>query len=348
MPVSLPEWPTPKQEGWTYTNLKALTGLELAAGQTLLENTPLTAGLSLTHWEGTPARLPDNGAVKRALASADAGWRLDVKGQIEAPFELTFGGVGVSTAPRLSIALAPYAELTLIERHHQSEPTLTNMVGEIVLAEGAKLTHIRLQQCGDGVTHLDTRSITLAPNATYNGFVLVQGAALSRYEPHIQLEGAGAEATLNGLLLLSGTQHGDLTSHLVHAQPRGNSHQSVRAIISGQARGTYQGRIVVAPHARLSDAQQLSRTLLLSPQAEMNAKPELEILNDDVKCSHGASIGAIDPNALFYLRSRGLDEQSARSLLVDAFVAESLTPLPPSVLPLVQTEVTRWLEAQHG
>jgi len=236
----------------------------------------------------------------------------------------------------------------LIERHQQTNTTLCNMLGEITLEDGARLTHVRLQTCGNTVTHLDTRSVRIGRNASYSHYALIQGAGLSRYEPHISLCGAGAVANLTALLLLEGHQQGDLTSNIIHAEPQGNSNQSVRAVLTGTARGTYQGRIAVAPYAKLSDAQQLSRALLLSPTAEMNAKPELEILNDDVKCSHGASMGALDETALFYLRSRGLSDKAARALLVDAFVASGLAGLPEALQPMVNGEVAKWLEAQHG
>jgi len=147
-------------------------------------------------------------------------------------------------------------------------------------------------------------------------------------EIDVSLEGEEAQATLNGIMLSRDKEHADTTTRITHKAPRCASRQVYKTVLDGKSRGVFQGKIAVAKDAQKSDGYQLSRALLLSDQAEMDARPELEILADDVQCSHGNTIGDLDENALFYLRSRGLPEEQARALLIEGFVSEMLDELP--------------------
>lgn len=253
----------------------------------------------------------------------------------------------VDIHPRHRITLGAGARLTLIEIHRGEGAYLTNLVGVISLAEGACLTHVRLQQEAAGAAHVATSLATLGAGAEYDAFVLAQGAGLARTEMHITLAGPGASARLNAVQMLGARQHGDITTVIRHAAPGCASRQTVKSVLSGRARGVFQGRIEVARAAQKTDGYQMNQALLLSPEAEMDSKPQLEIYADDVKCSHGATVGELDADQLFYLRSRGLDAEEARAVLVRAFLAEALEPVTePAARTLLDQALAGWWEGQ--
>jgi Fe-S cluster assembly protein SufD len=164
---------------------------------------------------------------------------------------------------------------------------------------------------------------------------------------HARLAGPHAVAHLNGAQLLTGAQHADFTSVVRHVAPHGTSRQTVKNVLAGRARGVFQGRIEVAREAQKTDGYQMNRALLLSPDAEIDTKPELEIFADDVKCSHGATVGELDTNQLFYLRSRGIPDDQARSILIRAFLAEALDAVThPMVRTVLEETIERWWETQ--
>jgi Fe-S cluster assembly protein SufD len=150
---------------------------------------------------------------------------------------------------------------------------------------------------------------------------------------------------MNGAQLLTGSQHADFTSVVRHAEPNGTSRQTVKNVLNGRSRGVFQGRIEVARHAQKTDGYQMNQALLLSPDAEIDSKPELEIFADDVKCSHGATVGELDAEQLFYLRSRGVPDSEARALLVRAFLAEALDLVTDeSIRTILEQRVDAWWE----
>jgi Fe-S cluster assembly protein SufD len=229
--------------------------------------------------------------------------------------------------PRHLIRLEAGASLTLIETAIGPEHegiTLHNPVFEIEVAEGATLVHARLNQEGRQGFHLSNVHARVAAGGTYDNFTLNAGARLTRNEIHIALEGAGAAAHMNGAQLLAGGQHADTTTFLDHAAPGCASRQTYKTVLAGKSRGVFQGKILVRQAAQKTDGYQMNQALLLSPDAEMDSKPQLEIYADDVKCSHGATVGELDAAQLFYLRSRGVPEPAARSLLIQAFLQEAV------------------------
>jgi Fe-S cluster assembly protein SufD len=218
-----------------------------------------------------------------------------------------------------------------------------NPVFEIHVADGAALTHVRIQTEDITAFHLATIYAAVASGGTYDSFTLNVGARITRTEIHASLDGPGAIAHLNGAQLLTGSQHGDFTSVVRHTAPKGTSRQTVKNVLAGRSRGVFQGRIEVARGAQGTDGYQMNRALLLSPDAEIDTKPELEIFADDVKCSHGATVGELDAEQLFYLRSRGIPDQEARSILVRAFLAEALDPVTnETARDLLEASVARW------
>jgi len=232
----------------------------------------------------------------------------------------------VAVHPRHVVRLAAGAKLVLIERAigRGEGRYLHNPVVEIRLGEGAHLTHVRIQQEAAGGIHLSTVFAKVAAGGTYDSFLLHAGAKLSRSEAHVSLDGPKATAHLNGAQLLADGQHGDCTTFLDHAAPDCASRQTVKTVLAGRSRGVFQGKIHVHQVAQRTDGYQMNQALLLSEQAEIDSKPQLEIYADDVKCSHGATVGALDEDQLFYLRARGIPQAAARSMLVEAFLQEAV------------------------
>lgn len=279
---------------------------------------------------GTLARPDRDPLVALNTMLAEDGARIDVPAGVDAGVvqlaSLATESQGRSTAfhPRHAIRLGAGARLTLLETATGAGAYLHNPVTEIVLDPGAVLAHVRLADEAAGAFHLATIYAELAEGAVYDGFTLVLGARVARTEFHVRLAGADARAAINAAQLLGGTQHADVTSVVRHDAPRGTSRQAVKNVLTGRARGVFQGRIEVARDAQKTDGYQMSQALLLSDQAEIDTKPELEIFADDVKCSHGATVGALDPEQMFYLRSRGVPEAEARAMLVHAFLTDAL------------------------
>jgi Fe-S cluster assembly protein SufD len=226
-------------------------------------------------------------------------------------------------------------------------PTLTNAVTEVVVGEGARLEHYRLQDEAPGAFHLGLLASELGRDGRFSTHALSFGATLSRSEVKAVLAGDGGQATVNGLYLASGFQVVDNHSVIEHARPGCQSREAFKGILDGAARGVFGGRIRVMPGAQKSDAYQMSSNLLLSEDAQVDAKPQLEIFADDVKCGHGGTVGQLDEDALFYLRSRGIDEVAARSLLVYAFASEMVGLVRP---PLLRDRVARLVAGRlpHG
>jgi Fe-S cluster assembly protein SufD len=244
---------------------------------------------------------------------------------------------------RHRISLGEGAQLTLIELAKGEGVYWHDPVSDIALAAGAKLTHIRLQDESREAFHLATIRAHLAEGAAYDHFTATIGARLSRAEIGAVLAGRTALAHLNAVQLLGGTQHGDFTSMVRHQAPACASRQTVKSVLAGSAHGVFQGRIEVARGAQQTDGFQLSQALLLSPGAEMDIKPELEIYADDVKCSHGATIGALDEEQLFYLRARGIPAEQARAMLIRAFLEEALEPVTqPRARALLEAAIADW------
>ena len=230
--------------------------------------------------------------------------------------------------PRHQVRLGAGARLTLIEIALGTSIYLHNPLTEIVLAEGAELLHLRLQDESAAAFHLASLHVTLGPKSRYESVVLVRGARVARSELHAAIEGEGARLGLHAAQMLGGEQLADITTIVRHLAPGASSRQSIRNVLTGRAHGVFQGRIAVDRIAQKTDGYQMNKALLLSEEAQINSKPELEIFADDVKCSHGATVGALDPDQLFYLQSRGVPKEAAQAMLVGAFLGEMLEAIP--------------------
>ena len=228
--------------------------------------------------------------------------------------------------PRVIVRLGAGSRLTLAECHEgpPGGATWSNPLADIRIGERARLSHVKLQVEGAGAYHTALTRATLAGGGRYESHLLALGARLSRHEIHVRFEGEGGRCELRGGYMARGSQHVDNTTVIDHAVPRCESREVYKGVLDDTARGVFQGRIVVRQDAQKTDGHQLNRTLLLSPRAEVDTKPELEIYADDVKCSHGATAGEPEADQLFYLRSRGLDRRTALALIVEGFMGELL------------------------
>ncbi len=249
-------------------------------------------------------------------------------------------------SPRGTIDVAANIGVTIVEQFLPvgAGQVHTNAGLEINVAAGAKLTHIRVQDEGRDRTVISTTHARVARDATYDAVFLNLGAGLSRQEIWVELDEAGARATISGAQLLAGRQHMDTTVLIDHKAPHCSSSQIIRNVLDGEAVGVFQGKIHVHQVAQKTDGYQLCNTLMLSDRAQMNTKPELEIYADDVKCSHGTTTGKIDDAPLFYLRSRGIPEAEARRMMLTAFIGDLYSALPENVQTALMQQVEGWLD----
>jgi len=252
--------------------------------------------------------------------------------------------------PRHLVRLEAGASLTLIETAvgPAGARYLHNPVHEIEVAEGARLVHARLQQEGREAFQLSTIYARVAAGGTYDNFTLNAGGRLVRNEIHVTLAGPRAECHMNGAQLLADGQLADTTTSLEHAAPDCSSRQTYKTVLAGRSRGVFQGKIHVHQVAQRTDGYQMNQALLLSPEAEIDSKPQLEIYADDVKCSHGATVGALDADQLFYLRARGIPAAEARAMLVAAFLQEAVDAVADeTVRSALARAVAGWWDRQE-
>ena len=249
--------------------------------------------------------------------------------------------------PRCLLVAEPGAECLLIEDYAATADVayFNNAVTELVAGEGARVRHVRIQREAASAFHVATCAATVAKDAHYASHAISTGARLSRLNLNVAQLGEGVEVKLDGLALISGRQLADTHTLMDHLQPRGACQQMHKCIVGGAAHAVFNGKIVVRPGAQQTDSAQQSRVLLLSDRARVDAKPQLEIFADDVKCAHGAAIGQLDAEQLFYLRSRGLPEQRARNLLTYAFAAELIDRIP---VPSLVERLERGVLAEAG
>lgn len=254
----------------------------------------------------------------------------------------------VATYPRCLVVAETGAECTVIEDFVslQDGAYFNNAVTEIVVGAGAKVRHIRLQRESLNAFHIAQCAVTLDKDASYLSNTVTLGARISRYDLNVTQNGEGAAMKIDGLALVSGRQLADTHTLMAHAKPGGRSAQLHKTIVGGAAHAVFNGKVFVHEGAQLTDSAQQSRNLLLSGRAHVDTKPQLEIFADDVKCSHGATVGQIDAEQLFYLKSRGLPDETARNLLTYAFGAEIIDRIP--VRSLVERLERTVLEQTQG
>lgn len=240
----------------------------------------------------------------------------------------------VTSYPRCLVVGEPGSNATLIEDYValQQATYITNSVTEISLAANAHVRHIRVQRESAQAFHLANGAASLAHGSNYQSVSIALGSQISRYNLDVRLIDEATECTIDGLTLISERQVADTHTCIDHIKPNGTSHQQHKCIVDGAAHAVFNGKIIVRPHAQRTNSSQSSRNLLLSKAAQVNTKPQLEIFADDVKCAHGATVGQLNQEEIFYLQSRGLSEAAARNLLTYAFGAEIISRIPVTSL----------------
>lgn len=358
--------PTPKLERYKYTNIPVyLKNNELVIGSadtSVVGNVEFVLDLSIDD-----DRLWVQKLLKQSPAGQDKygdmmlwdlvnnsnfkGYVVDIPDGVKSGEAITFnfkGHADNAVTTRKIIKAGANSEFTIIEHHSGDGAYWNNSLTQFVVGKGANLKHYIFQKNSFDSLYTQNTYVQIEEGASYEVFTLTTGGKTSRNQIHVEMLGEHSKVFLNGVNLLGNNQLGDTTITVEHNAPNCISKQNYRSVVDGQAVGVFQGKIHVHQSAQKTDGYQFSKSLLLSPRATMNAKPELEIYADDVKCSHGATTGQLDDDAMFYMRSRGISEAQAKSLLIEAFIGELFEKITnENIREQVSKRVTDWLE-NHG
>jgi Fe-S cluster assembly protein SufD len=279
---------------------------------------------------GRAARDEDNAfvALNTALFGDGAFIQIPNESIGDKPIQILFVSTGkvLASQPRVIVIAGGSCEATIVESYvslHENAH-LTNAVTEIFAGPNARVDHYKSQTENENALHVATMQVLAARDANIASHAFTFGGRVARSDANAIMQGEGCEVTLNGLYLGRGEQLIDNHTIMDHAMPHCRSYELYTGILDDESRGVFSGKIFVRPDAQKTDAKQSNRALLLSRGAEIDTKPQLEIFADDVKCTHGATVGQLDENALFYLRSRGVPERQARDILIGAFAGEIL------------------------
>jgi Fe-S cluster assembly protein SufD len=265
----------------------------------------------------------DTAVPAASLAFAQSGFALRVsRNAVPHPIRVKLFGSGHA---RALVVLEEGAKLTLIES--PATGGFSNLGMELIVGPNAHLTIVRLADAAPGSIQVEDVAVHVARDGAFHAHLVNGGATLARLNLRVALRDAGANAHFSGVSVLGEALHADITTEIHHASGKTQSTQLFKKAVGGKARAVYQGKIIVAAGANGSDSRQTAKAILLSERAEADLKPELEILADDVKCAHGAAIGDLDADSLFYLRSRGVPEKEARNLLIRAFLEDAVLPI---------------------
>jgi len=338
-------FPTTRLEQWRFTNVQPISETPFELQRSSWELDPVPAGVTVSTLSATVATAPEflqahlgryadvatspftalataflaDGIVIRVAAGTVVADPIRVRCRIP-------GSARPMTHPRLLIVVEREARGAIVEAYEGDAAgvSLTNCVTEVVLEEGAQLDLCREQREGAQSNHVAASHFHQARDSRLVFTTVALGAGLVRHDIHGVLDGSNAYLILNGLSVLSDRQHVDHHTTIDHAKPHCESHEYFNGVFDGESRGVFNGRIIVRPGAQRTDSKQTNNNLLLSRGARADSQPQLEIYADDVKCTHGSTVGPLDPMALFYLRSRGLGAEEARGLLTYGFGAEIL------------------------
>jgi len=347
--------PTTKLDAWKYTDLRRLTMRQFRlpaaidppanvdalllpnmTGQRFIFVDGILQSPVVTSHPADPIRWNSdafnllNVAFSSAITPITVADNQIVEQPIYLAFVWTQNTTAVMSNPRIDVRLGRNSKATLVEHHIgvNNEANLTNAVLDIHVNDQASLEHIRVQEDGASNFNVGSLRATVASAASYLSHQYVLGAGLARTDIHVALTGPDALTELHGLVFAAQTQHLDVRTVIDHQVPNTRSVEDYRGIADHRGRVVFNGKVIVSKDAQKTDARQSSRNLLLSPQAEIDTRPELEIYANDVKCAHGATVGQLDASALFYLRSRGIAREEAKALLTHAFAAEVIERIP--------------------
>jgi Fe-S cluster assembly protein SufD len=316
-------FPTPKNEDWKYTNVAPFinSDFQFASGR---------------EWEYEidydllgQFNYGRNGFTALHLALCNILFvRIPKDSVREKPIKFNFlVHDNVAIAPHIILIAEQGSKATIIENYESDGKSFTNTAIQIFLEDNAHITHYRVQKESTEAFHIGTTEVTLSRGSLYNSTNINLGAKLSRHDIHLKFTEEGAEAFVDGLYMLGGEQHHDTHSEIDHALQNCVSHQTYKGVLNDKSRGVFNGKVFVRENASGTDAQQSNKNLLLSNDARVDTKPQLEIFNDDVKCSHGATVGQLEDEELFYLLSRGISENLAKNLLTYGFAEEIINKI---------------------
>jgi Fe-S cluster assembly protein SufD len=357
-------WPTTRDEEWRFTNVAPIAGLKLvrpgAASPTMQAIAPYAfeqiptvvvvngrVSKALSTLAGLPAGVAIEDGVPGAVGRERAAGNVfvDLNGAFfedvvtirvapgtvaSAPLHVLSvvvpGPTASLVAPRLVIEAGEASQVKIVESYATlgTGTALVSAVTDITLDAGSVVDHVKIQRESSAVFHLASTFISLSRASTFTSQAITFGGRIARNDIAAVLDGEGAECTLNGLYLADGDAVVDTHTTIDHAKPHCPSHEVYKGILGGRSKAVFNGKIIVRPDAQKTDAKQTNKALLLTDEAQINTKPQLEIFADDVKCTHGAAIGQLDDDAMFYLRARGIAEIDARSLLIHAFAGQVL------------------------
>ncbi|MBA1157113.1 Fe-S cluster assembly protein SufD [Microvirga mediterraneensis] len=298
-----------------------------------LEIVPLAEALANGHeWLTRLSPVPwanDNPVYQLNTSFMADGVMIRVAGPVETPVHLRFvtaASSAIATATRVLVVVEEGASVTLLETHESTDGAnhQPNDVVEMIAGDRTNVQHVRVNAEGDKALALSTLAAKIGGEAVFNSINVTAGSATSRHQVFAVLDGENTHLRVNGATMLKGSQHGDSTLVVEHGAPHCESRELFKTVIDNEATGVFQGKIIVPHHAQKTDGRMMSAALLLEEGGSMNNKPELEIFADDVQCAHGATCGQLDEDLLFYLMARGLPKKEAESLLVQAFLGESL------------------------
>jgi Fe-S cluster assembly protein SufD len=310
--------PTPRDEEWKYTSVASLAMADFKL-QISDAKSDEKAFRFLKEFN-----FERNGFTALNLAFADTILvRIPKETSVGEPIEFVFKAeAGTANFPHVIVVAEAGSRATIIESYESESASLTDTAIQIFVEDNANLTHYRVQKESAESHHIGTTEIILKRGSFYNSTNINLGAKLARHDISLKFTAEGGEAFVDGLYMLSGEQHSDTHSSIDHAVPNCLSHQTYKGVLNDRSRGVFNGKVFVRENASGTDARQSNKNLLLSNDARVDTKPQLEIFNDDVKCAHGATVGQLEEEELFYLLTRGLNETLARNLLTYGFAEE--------------------------
>ncbi|MDR3701616.1 MAG: Fe-S cluster assembly protein SufD [Candidatus Sulfopaludibacter sp.] len=316
-------FPTTHDEEWRFTNVAPIARSSFRSEPTYGKKrsaVPLDAEAHL----GRYASFDQNAfvALNTAFLSDVTVRRVPAGTVLEEPIEITYETPeGAAAHPRTLILVGANAQCSIVETYKGDGAYFTNAVTEIVLGENAVVDHYKVQRESLEAFHVATMQVQVGRSANFSSHSIALGGALVRNDANAVLS-EGSHATLNGLYIVNGTQHVDNHTVIDHAKPHATSHELYKGILDGTANAVFNGRIIVRKDAQKTDSKQTNKNLVLSDNAVIHTKPELQIHADDVRCTHGATIGQLDAESMFYLQSRGIGRKEARALLTHAFAQD--------------------------
>lgn len=320
-------FPSLKDEDWKYTNVSPIAKETWKTA---------TAGIELEHEDaGIRAhellerfKYDRNGLTALNLAMAEiAVIKIAKDTVVDEPIELNFAAAeGTAIFPHVVVIAESGSKATIVESYSSETRTFTNAAVQILVEDNASLTHYRVQKDSPEAFNYGVTEVTLG-KGSFDSTNINLGGAISRHDIELKFTAEGGEAWVDGLYMLDGEQHSDTHSTIDHAVPNCISHQTYKGVLNGRSRGVFNGKVFVRENASGTDAQQQNKNLLLSNDARVDTKPQLEIFNDDVKCSHGATVGQLEDEEMFYLLTRGLPETLARNLLTYGFAEEVINKI---------------------